>query len=104
LYMILTETHTLFKKNKLFFLNLYNVYNLYILMDFYLALKREACPRSSRLNNHSVKRPSNYTSSRGMHAKSLFIYYFIFMLISLAHKEEEKALMVVACTIYVLKP
>jgi hypothetical protein len=33
--------------NKLFFLNLYKVYNLYILMDFYLVLWRRVCPRSS---------------------------------------------------------
>jgi hypothetical protein len=32
--------------NKLFFLNLYKVYNLYILMDFY------HCPRSSRPYGH----------------------------------------------------
>jgi hypothetical protein len=29
------------------FLNLYKVYNLYILMDFYLVLSRRVCPRSS---------------------------------------------------------
>jgi hypothetical protein len=33
--------------DKLFFLNLYKVYNLYILMDFYLVLLRRVCPRSS---------------------------------------------------------
>jgi hypothetical protein len=33
--------------NKLFFLNLYKVYNLYILMDFYHVLSREVCSRSS---------------------------------------------------------
>jgi hypothetical protein len=32
------------RANKVFFLNLYKVYNLYILMDFYLVLSREVCP------------------------------------------------------------
>jgi hypothetical protein len=33
--------------DKLFFLNLYKVCNLYTLMDFYLVLSRRVCPRSS---------------------------------------------------------
>jgi hypothetical protein len=41
--------------DKLFFLNLYKVYNLYILMDFYLVFSREVCPRSSRSHGRSVK-------------------------------------------------
>jgi hypothetical protein len=45
------------RANKLFFLNLYKVYNLYILIDFYLVLSREVCPRSSRPHGCSVKRP-----------------------------------------------
>jgi hypothetical protein len=36
------------------FLNLYKVYNLYILMDFYLVLSREVCPRSSRPHSRSM--------------------------------------------------
>jgi hypothetical protein len=35
--------------------NLYKVQNLYILMDFYLVLSRGVFPRSSQLNNYSVK-------------------------------------------------
>jgi hypothetical protein len=34
------------RANKPFFPNLYKVYNLYILMDFYLVLSMEVCPRS----------------------------------------------------------
>jgi hypothetical protein len=41
--------------NKLFFLNLYKLHNLYILMDFYLVLSREVYPRSSQPHGHSVK-------------------------------------------------
>jgi hypothetical protein len=33
--------------DKLFFPNLYILYNLYIVMDFYLVLSRKVCPRSS---------------------------------------------------------
>jgi hypothetical protein len=32
------------RADKLFFLNLYKVFNLYILMNFYLVLSREVCP------------------------------------------------------------
>jgi hypothetical protein len=43
--------------NKLFFLNLYKVFNLFILTGFYLLLSREVCPRSSRPYSRSVKHP-----------------------------------------------
>jgi hypothetical protein len=33
--------------DKLFFPNLYKVYNLYILVDVYLVLLKRVCPRSS---------------------------------------------------------
>jgi hypothetical protein len=50
--------------DKLFFLNLYKVYNLYILMDFYLFLLREVCTRP---HGRSVKCPlvplKNYGSN-----------------------------------------
>jgi hypothetical protein len=43
--------------DKLFFRNLYKVYNLYILMDFYLVLSRRVCPRSSQPDGCIVKCP-----------------------------------------------
>jgi hypothetical protein len=43
--------------DKLFFLNLYKVYNLYSLMDFYLVLWKRVCPRSSQSHSRSVKCP-----------------------------------------------
>jgi hypothetical protein len=43
--------------NKFFFPNLYKLHNSYILMDFYLILSREVCPRSSQLHGRSIKRP-----------------------------------------------
>jgi hypothetical protein len=42
------------RADKLFFLNLYKVYNLYILMDFYLVLLREVYPRSSQPHGRSM--------------------------------------------------
>jgi hypothetical protein len=42
--------------DKLFFPNLYKLYNMSILMDFYLVPLREVCPRSSRPDGCSVKR------------------------------------------------
>jgi hypothetical protein len=36
------------QKDKLFFPNLCKLHNLYILMEFYLVLLREVCPRSSQ--------------------------------------------------------
>ena len=47
-------------ENKLFFLNLYKLQNLYILMDFYLVFSRGVCARSFWPNGHSVKYPSNF--------------------------------------------
>jgi hypothetical protein len=43
--------------NKILFPNLYKLYNLYILMDFYLIVLREVCTRSSQLHGRSVKCP-----------------------------------------------
>jgi hypothetical protein len=43
--------------NKLFFPNVYKLYNFYFLSDFYLVLCREVCSRSSLPNGCSVKRP-----------------------------------------------
>jgi hypothetical protein len=43
--------------DKFFFLKLYKVLNLYILMDFYLVLSREVCPRSSQPHGRVVKHP-----------------------------------------------
>ena len=43
--------------SKLIFPKLYKVYNLYILMDFYLVLLRRVCTRSFRPHGCSVKRP-----------------------------------------------
>jgi hypothetical protein len=43
------------RADKLFFSKLYKVYNLYILMDFYLVFSRRVCPRSSQPDGHSVK-------------------------------------------------
>jgi hypothetical protein len=44
------------QEDKFFFQNLYKFHNLYISIVFYLILSREVCPRSSRCDNHSVKR------------------------------------------------
>jgi hypothetical protein len=38
------------RADKLFFLNLYKIYNLYILKDFYLVLSRRVCPSSSQVS------------------------------------------------------
>ena len=43
--------------NKIFFLNLYKVYTLYIKMDFYLIPSKRICLRSPQPHGHSVKRP-----------------------------------------------
>jgi hypothetical protein len=45
------------RADKLFFLNLYKVYNLYILMNIYRVLQREDCLRSSQPHGQSVKHP-----------------------------------------------
>ena len=45
------------RAEKNFFPNLYEVYNLYILTDFYLVLLRRVCTRSSRPHGCSVKCP-----------------------------------------------
>ena len=46
--------------DKFFFLNLYKIYNLSILIDFYLILSSRICPRSSQPHGHSVKPPLCY--------------------------------------------
>ena len=48
--------------NKPFFPKLYKLYNLYILMDFYLALLKKICPRSSWSDTLSVERPQTYST------------------------------------------
>jgi hypothetical protein len=44
---MLMETQILFDMKKIFFPKLYKFHNLYILIDFYLILPKEVCPRSS---------------------------------------------------------
>lgn len=52
--------------DKLFFPKLYKVFNLYILMDFYLVLSRRLCPRSSR-PTPIVNRPLPSTENLYIH-------------------------------------